>query len=331
VFELPKRHVAEFDDEPLRPYNALPDGFLVNFKSLIFTFTPNLQTGRVAVRTEPPIMGVELPLEVAGSAAPCRDWRGALQADFSSADRVRFAGTYPLACGERAWPVAYVAPEQYATRVIEAMWRQAGGQLSGKVRDGRLPPTARLLMTAESLPLSQIIADINKFSNNVMAQQLFLTLSTQPGATPAPASFASSQQRVQTWWRKRFPSWPAPQLENGSGLSRMERSSAAAINALLQSAAQHPQAQVFAQSLGIAGVDGTVAAMRDRNSHSAALGQAQLKTGTLKDVSAVAGYAMGLDGQRYSLVAIINHPNAAAARPALDALVEWVVKRPSGR
>ena len=80
--------------------------------------------------------------------------------------------------------------------------------------------------------------------------------------------------------------------------------------------------------MGIAGVDGTVARMRDRNANSAAIGNAQLKTGTLRDVAAIAGYANGLNGQRYSLAAIINHPNAGAARPALDVLVEWVVKQP---
>jgi D-alanyl-D-alanine carboxypeptidase/D-alanyl-D-alanine-endopeptidase (penicillin-binding protein 4) len=116
-------------------------------------------------------------------------------------------------------------------------------------------------------------------------------------------------------------------MDNGSGLSRKERASAAAINALLQHAAASPLAQVFADSLGIAGVDGTVARMRERSGASAAIGQAQLKTGTLKDVAAVAGYATAQNGQRYSLVAIINHPHAAAARPALDALVEWVVKQ----
>jgi serine-type D-Ala-D-Ala carboxypeptidase/endopeptidase (penicillin-binding protein 4) len=328
VFDVPDKNPADFDDEPLRPYNAVPDGLLLNFKSLIFTFSPDATGKRAMLRSEPPIAGVAIPVEVTPSYGACGDWRGSLQGDFSNPDRVTFSGRYPLSCGERVWPVAYVAPRLYAGRVIEAMWRNAGGQLTGTVREDALPRTARLLVTTDSLLLREIIADVNKFSNNVMAQQVFLTLSTQlpnPGRT---GSFSASQRNIAAWWKTRLPEHAAPVLENGSGLSRKERASAAAINALLQHAAGSQQAQIFSNSMGTAGVDGTVARMRDRNGNSAAIGQAQLKTGTLKDVAAIAGYANAQNGQRYSLAAIINHPNAAAARPALDALVEWVVKRP---
>jgi serine-type D-Ala-D-Ala carboxypeptidase/endopeptidase (penicillin-binding protein 4) len=331
VFDVPDKNPADFDDEPLRPYNAVPDGLLVNFKSLIFNFSPDAVNKRVVLRVDPPIARVELPTEIAVSYGACGDWRGSLQGDFSNPDRVTFSGRYPLSCGERVWPVAYVAPRLYASRVIEAMWRNAGGQLTGAVREDALPRTARLLVTTESLPLHEIIADVNKFSNNVMAQQVFLTLSAHlphsSGAAGRTGSFAASQRNVAAWWKSRLPHATAPVIENGSGLSRKERSSAASLNHLLQLAAASPQSLVFANSMGTAGVDGTVARMRDRNATSAAIGQAQLKTGTLKDVAAIAGYANAQNGQRYSLTAIINHPNAAAARPALDALVEWTVKQ----
>lgn len=336
VFDVPDKNPADFDDEPLRPYNAAPDGLLINFKSLIFNFSPDAATKRVMLRVDPPIAGVEFPTEITTSYGACGDWRGGLAGDFSHPDRVTFSGRYAMACGERVWPVAYVAPRLYAGRVIEAMWRKSGGQLSGQVREEALPRTARLLHSEPSLPLHEIIADVNKFSNNVMAQQVFLTLSNQLpnalgaalGAAGRTGSFAASQRNVAAWWKARLPEVAPPVIENGSGLSRKERSSAASISALLQHAAASPNAQVFANSMGIAGVDGTVARMKERNGNSAAIGQAQLKTGTLRDVAAIAGYANAANGQRYSLTAIINHPNAGAARPALDALVEWVVKRP---
>ncbi len=322
VFDVPDKTPADFDDEPLRPYNAVPDGLLLNFKSLIFTFVPDPSNKRVLVRSEPPIAGIDIPAEVTASYGGCGDWRGSLQADFSSPDRVSFTGRYAMACGERVWPVAYVAPRQYAARVIQAMWQAAGGQLTGKVREDSLPRNARLLATSESLPLADIITDVNKFSNNVMAQQVFLTLSAQG----KQGNFVASQRNIAAWWKKTLPEVIPPVIDNGSGLSRKERSSAAAINALLQHAAAGSNALIFANSMGIAGVDGTVARMRERNAVSLALGNAQLKTGTLRNVAAIAGYANAASGQRYSLAAIINHPNAAAARPALDALVEWVVK-----
>jgi D-alanyl-D-alanine carboxypeptidase/D-alanyl-D-alanine-endopeptidase (penicillin-binding protein 4) len=323
IFQVPERDAGAFDDEPLRPYNASPDGLLLNFKSLIFTFTPDPASGRVQVRSEPPIAGVAIPADLALASGACGDWHSALRADFSSPQQVRFGGTYAAACGERQWAVAYVEPRTYATRVVQAMWSAAGGRLGGQVREAATPASARLWVSAASLPLADIVADINKFSNNVMAQQLFLTLSSTPRER---GNFEASRQRVLHWWRERFGPQNAPVLDNGSGLSRQERTSASALTALLQRADSGPLAAPFVRSLGLAGVDGTVARMRDRYSASVALGRAWLKTGSLRDVSALAGYVQGQSGQRYSLVALINHDKAGAARPALDQLVEWVVK-----
>ena len=74
-------------------------------------------------------------------------------------------------------------------------------------------------------------------------------------------------------------------------------------------------------SLPINGLDGTLRRSR------ATPGRAHLKTGSLRDVAGVAGYVLSDSGRRYVLVAIINHPNANAARPALDALVQWTPAR----
>jgi D-alanyl-D-alanine carboxypeptidase/D-alanyl-D-alanine-endopeptidase (penicillin-binding protein 4) len=319
VFDIQPRAPGSFDAEALRPYNAAPDGLLVNFKSLIYTFTPDEAAGIARITAEPPLAGWMVTPSVPLTAGACSDWRSALHAQFGSASQVQFAGSYPRSCGEKKWPVAYAAPEQFASRVIQALWLGSGGSLTGAVREGATPASARLLSEAHSLPLSDIVADINKFSNNVMAQQLFLSLST-------PGRFDASRARVLSWWRDTLPGQAEPFLENGSGLSRDERSSAAALTRLLHVAAAGPHAQVFQNSLGLAGVDGTVARLRDRNANASAIGQAWLKTGSLRDVAALAGYVQGVSGQRYSLVVIVNHVNANAARPALDALLEWTVQ-----
>ncbi len=322
VFDVTHRS-EPFDDEPLRPYNVSPDGLLLNFKAVVYSFRPEPGTGKAHVRYEPPLAGFDAPTELPLAGGPCNDWRRQLRADFSQTATVRFAGSYPASCGERPWPVAYPAPEQYAPKVIQALWQEAGGRLGGQVRYGPLPPQARLLLDAPSLPLGEVIADINKFSNNVMAQQLFLTLSSELGS---PGRFEASRLRVSRWWRDRFPGLPEPVLENGSGLSRDERSTAQALSVLLQSAHASPHAQVFQASLSVAGVDGTTQRLRERLPGSPLIGQAWLKTGSLRDVASVAGYVQGQSGVRYSVVAIVNHPNANQARPALDALLEWTVR-----
>jgi D-alanyl-D-alanine carboxypeptidase/D-alanyl-D-alanine-endopeptidase (penicillin-binding protein 4) len=205
--------------------------------------------------------------------------------------------------------------------MMEAMWRQSGGKLQGQVREGVTPNPAVLWHEATSLPLSEIVADINKFSNNVMAQQLFLTLSSQNNR----GQFEASRQVVLKWWAQNLPNQKPPVLDNGSGLSRDERSSAQALSALLQLAAQSPYAYALQNSLSIAGVDGTLSRLKDRQPQSPAIGRARLKSGSLRDVASLAGYVEGLSGQRYVLVVIVNHPNANAVRPAFDKLLEWTV------
>ena len=322
VFDLPYQNPASFDDEPLRPYNVAPQGFLLNFNAMLFKFTPDAARGEAKVEGEPPLANVQWPSSVSLSAGPCQDWRTQLRADFSKADSVRFNGTYPKACGEQKWPVAYIEPQSFAPRMVQAMWRQAGGQLKGQVRHGLTPTQVTLWHEAPSLPLSEIVADINKLSNNVMAQQLFLTLSSQQGA----GNFAASKQVVMQWWAKNMPGHKAPVIDNGSGLSREERSSAQALTALLQLAAQSNYANALQNSLAIAGVDGTVVRLRDRQPNSVAIGRAKLKSGSLRDVASLAGYVEGLSGQSYVFVVIVNHPNANATRPALDKLLEWTVQ-----
>ena len=164
--------------------------------------------------------------------------------------------------------------------------------------------------------LAEVIRDMNKFSNNTMAQQLFLTLgATQRGAgTPEAA-----RDVLQQWAATRLGERAARGLvvDNGSGLSRETRVSAQLLARLLQNAWASPVMPELMSSLPVTGLDGTMKNARGNP------GRAHLKSGSLRDVAGVAGYVLSNGGRRYVLVAIINHPNANAARPALDALVQW--------
>lgn len=349
AFELPAIDPGAFDGEALRPYNATPDALLVNFKSVILTFQPDPVSGVAHVVSEPPMAGLAVDATVPLSrATACGDWRSTVQARFDDPNRIRFEGRYPQVCGELKWPVAYQQPASYAARAMEGLWRASGGSITGQVRDGTMPAEVQLLHEARSLPLSEVIVDVNQWSNNVMAQQVFLTLgqlAPPQTATPAlavvargsaadrlvpsrPARFEHSREVVTDWWKRTFgPRVPGPVLDNGSGLSRDERITPEALAGLLRHAARHPQGVEFVQSLSIAGVSGTAARLA-RGGQSAARGNAWVKTGTLRDVTGIAGYVNAANGARYVVVGFVNHPNAPAARPALDALLEWTASLP---
>ena len=327
---------GSFDGEPLRPYNVAPDALLLNYKSVVMTFVPDKTAGTAQVQYDPPLAGVSMQASVPLSSGDCADYRVSLKADFANPGQIRFAGTYPASCLERVWPVAYTDPNSFSTRAIEAMWLEMGGKLGGSVRDASapvLPATlAAPVFELVSPALSEVIRDINKYSNNVMAQQVFLTLSLQSRllANTATSTRPTGPERgtpegarevLRRWWADRFPGSEAPVLDNGSGLSRSERISALALGRMLQTAYLSPLMPELLASLPVAGVDGTM-----RRNRSRATGSAHLKTGSLRDVAAVAGYVHASSGKRYVLVAIVNHANAGAARGAFDALLDWTMK-----
>lgn len=317
AFALPPHDPAAFDDLPLRPYNAGPDALLVNYKTVTVTFTP---AGRQArVRAEPPLAGVQWPAAVALSGgAECGDWITALAADFRDPGQVRFAGAFPRACGEQVWNIAFPDAAGYAPRAIAALWRDLGGELRGQVRDGQAPAGSKPAFEFASPPLAEVVRDINKFSNNVMAQQVFLTLGLQRQGT---GTFEASRELLRTWWQQRFGG-EAPATENGSGLSRMELFTARQLGQLLQAAWVSPLMPDFVASLPALGVDGTLRRQQQN------VGLAHLKTGSLNEVTAVAGYVHGAQGRRWILVVVANHRRASAARPAVQALVEWAARQP---
>jgi D-alanyl-D-alanine carboxypeptidase/D-alanyl-D-alanine-endopeptidase (penicillin-binding protein 4) len=339
AFELPAKDPAAFDGEPLRPYNAAPEALLINFRAFSLSFTPDTEAGVARVQMDPPLWGVRVPATVplGDAASPCVDYRAALKADFSDPQQVRLAGTFAAACGEKVWPVAYPDPMSYSARAVEGLWRSLGGQLSGQVVAGRAPMAAPRFVL-QSPPLAAVIRDINKFSNNVMAQQLFLTLGrahaeaarpqsarragrqnppTLDDASRPAASFERSRATLQRWWHQRIGSKDLPDIDNGSGLSRSSRISAHALAELLHQAYRSPYLAELMASLPITGVDGTLKRSQANTAN------AHLKTGSLRGVVSRAGYVHSDSGQTLCLVAIINHERAQAARPALDALVDW--------
>jgi D-alanyl-D-alanine carboxypeptidase/D-alanyl-D-alanine-endopeptidase (penicillin-binding protein 4) len=315
AFQLPPRDPGAFDGEPLRPYNVGPDALVLNYKSVVYSFVPDAPRGRARVVQQPVLDGAPAELEVPLSDGPCADWRGALKASFGR-EGPRFAGAYPAACGELNWPVADPEPDSYNARLLVGLWRAMGGTLTGRVREGVAPEGRRPDLEAVSPPLAEVVRDINKFSNNLMSQQLFLSLALTDGG---PANFERARQSLAAWLTARLGAELAAGvwLDNGAGLSRDTRIPAAALARLLQQAWGSPVMSELMSSLPVSGLDGTLRRARVGD------GRAHLKTGSLRDVAGVAGYVLSDSGRRYVVVAILNHDNAQAARPALEALVRW--------
>jgi D-alanyl-D-alanine carboxypeptidase/D-alanyl-D-alanine-endopeptidase (penicillin-binding protein 4) len=350
-YNLPPHDPGEFDDDPVRAYNVGPDALLINFNTLRLRYLP--EGLGLKVVSEPPLDGVTLDNQLTpnGEKVNCDNWDDQFSVQ-PNGDSVVFQGDYPIGCGEREQNLSVMPHTRYVGALFSAVWKELGGSLQGKERDGVTGNTAKLFSTHRSDPLGLIIRDINKYSNNVMARQLFLTLGetlplaaeatvasenvqVQDAASALPA-FPSQSERtgqmsiersilaMQTWLARNELEFPEVMLENGAGLSRKERISAAHMAQLLQQAYDHPLSAELQASLPILGVDGSV---KKRLRDSSAASHAHLKTGTLEGVKTIAGYVHSRSGREWIVVFFINHPYAKRGQDAQDALIEWLAHR----
>ena len=319
---------ARFDEQPTRPYNTGPDALLVNYKAIRLQFIPEAETRSVRITLEPVLPQVAIVNNLKLDLGACGDWVGRLKLDTqgnSQQARLAFNGSYAASCGERARYFSVLGHQQYIHSLFQELWREMGGTFAGGVREGAAAAGTRPLAVVPSQSMSEIVRDINKFSNNVMARQLFLTLGAVGGGAPATADKAS--RTIRQWLAQKGVAAPELVLENGSGLSRIERISAASMGQLLVNAFRSPVMPELIASLPVTAVDGT---MRKRLSGAEVAGQAHIKTGSLAGVRSIAGYVLDAHGRRVAVVLIVNHANAGAAQAAQDALLKWVYDREGG-
>ncbi|ALE55802.1 D-alanyl-D-alanine carboxypeptidase/D-alanyl-D-alanine-endopeptidase [Paraburkholderia sp. RL17-368-BIF-A] len=326
-FDPSTRDLPAFDDDANAPYNVGPDPLLYAFKSLSFTLTPS-PDGTVAIDVLPALAQLQIDNQMRAVNGPCRGEAASVSPTVTPTPNgtvvASFSGDYSVRCGPRTINVAVLDHSAFFAGGFLALWQQTGGTFSGTTREGAVPVGAKLVATHQGPILSDVVRDINKFSNNTMARNLFLSIGAaeeKPPATPA-----KSARAIEAFLRRDSIDMEYLTLDNGSGLSRDEHITALSLADLLQRANASPVAQVFVQSLPIAGVDGT---MRNRLTNQGAGGNAQIKTGTLRDVRAIAGYVASADGNSYVVVSFINDPHSEAARAAHDALLEWVYQGPA--
>ncbi|WP_350562580.1 D-alanyl-D-alanine carboxypeptidase [Psychrobacter sp. CAL346-MNA-CIBAN-0220] len=374
VFKNVSKDPAAFDNAPLRSYNASPDGFLVNFSSIEIASHP-LSNGQAQLTYTPKLANYQLPSLINTRSAACSRATYSLAPQWQT-DKLTLSAKLPESCGKHLFYISYPDSKDFAAHVIAAKWQQLGNTLSGQVitqeapynannannannaskniRSARglaaLPVSPLPIVSYPSFNLTQQIYDINHFSNNVMAEQVALSIDAYNKTNTAPmntadaytkkatslyrfgqsnaTSYPAALQTMNQWWQAHLTTAP-PHLTNGSGLCRDCTITAANLNELLAYAYSQPSFDAYVHSLGVAGVSGTIVAHSERLPESAAIGRAWIKTGTLNNVAAMAGYVKGQSGQDYTVVGLINIEQALnpyIARPVLDAMLDWTAQ-----
>lgn len=326
LFEASSYDPARFDGEPLKAYNVGPDPLLLHFKTVRFFFAPSVDGRTVSISPDVRPAQMDIINRVRLTETACGEWRDRILLDVqtptSTQLKITFTGNYPRSCGERSWNISLLDHARFFGGAFASLWRELGGTWTGAVKLAATPTDAKLIATVESPALAEIVRDINKYSNNVMARQLFLSLSADATKEPREgASAARSTQVVREWLVRKGINAPELVLENGSGLSRIERLSASTLTQILESAWKSPVMPEYLASMPVLGVDGT---FRRRGKNDAAVGFAHVKSGTLNDVRALAGFVLDQSGKRWIVVVMVNHTNAFATQAAQDALLQWV-------
>jgi D-alanyl-D-alanine carboxypeptidase/D-alanyl-D-alanine-endopeptidase (penicillin-binding protein 4) len=239
--------------------------------------------------------------------------------DTSGSVTLRLSGAATGACGEFSVYRLALPQPQHAEDALRAIWREMGGSFTGRIHQGLVPPDAVPFVAHESPPLVETVRQINKFSNNVMARTLLLDLGA--AYEPPPATVSSGGRALTRILANHGLSFPELVIDNGSGLSRDGRVSVSSLASLLLTAWRSPVMPEFVSSLSISGVDGT---FRKRLREPGAEGMAHLKSGSLRDVRAVAGFVLSSSGRRFMVASVVNDEHAEQANDFHDMLIEWL-------
>jgi len=315
---------GSFDNRPYRSYNVLPDALMVNFQTITVSLVPDPAAGTVLASLSPWPANLALDNTVRLDPGNCRRGAGGVAVempDGPTGNRLSVSGHYAAGCGQFTVQRAVMRAPDFAYGLFRTFWQQSGGVISGGMRLGTVPPEARLLYSQESLTLAECIRLVNKYSSNIGARTLFLTLAAEKSGRPA--TVAGGRQAILSFLASRGISIPDLALENGSGLSRDERITAAGLADVLLDAYHSQYMPEFEASLPLSATDGT---LRHRFRSPDMQGRLRMKTGTLEDVSALAGYVSAASGRNFVAVIIINHPAAAggAGHAVQAALIDWV-------
>lgn len=335
--------VPPFDEAPEFRYNVIPDALLINMNLLQIELVSDASSMRI--RVTPNLDQVEVVSNMQLIDGPCNKWEGGwvmptqrppllgLAKEANSGEvQIQLNGTFPRNCVITT-DINILDRAVYTDKLFRSLWAKLGGTYGGVTREAPTPASAegRLLAEHRSRPLAEVLRDINKPSDNTLARMLYLSLGAPPDAGEHNIStLAIAEQEVRAWFNRQGISQTGLVIENGSGLSRAERIRPAQLAGLLTAASRSNWAPEFMASLPIVGVDGT---MRNRLRDTPAAAHARIKTGTLKDVVAIAGYVPDARGQMCVVVAIVNHPRAggAAGQSIVDALINWVVQTETRR
>ncbi len=323
-FEIGPEDPGAFDGQPWRTYNVAPDALLVNLKAVRFRIWRPAAGAPPRITTDPVIDSLVVDNRVATRKGPCQGFQRGVAFELPEGldgNTAILSGRFPSGCRDYSLWRTVMAPAEFAYGVFRPIWNELGGSISGEVRAGLAPEGEDSFSHLDSVPLAEVVRNINKFSNNVMTRQVFLTIGAETAGPPGTPEKARAA--IDEWMKERGLADAGLYIDNGSGLSRETRVTAAGLGRMLLQAWDHPLMPEFISSMALSGTDGT---LRNRFRGTSLAGKMHIKTGRLDDVYSIAGFIQIGDGSRYVVVALHNDADVhrGPGKELQDALLRWV-------
>lgn len=324
-FKQYQASTADFDNDPLRPYNIMHTSLLINSNTIDFKIK-KYSNNTIKILPDFLPYGVFFRNELELGSGSCSQFRDNVQ--FTQIVEEQYPpnivllvdGYYPRNCFEFEHDLSLTDANHYFFGVFKNLWLKSGGSFNGYIREGKVPLSIKPIMTFDSPSLDKIIIEGVKESDNLIARNLFLSLNQS-----SDKNYRASRRIMRKVLNSNDVSITYNTFfENGSGLSRKTKVKPETILSLLIAIKQHPSSDIIMRSLPISGVDGTL-----ENQYKTDLlrRRLKLKTGTLDGVSGLAGFITGVSGRDYAFVFLHNdipdHPYKISS--FREGLLSWVV------
>jgi serine-type D-Ala-D-Ala carboxypeptidase/endopeptidase (penicillin-binding protein 4) len=304
-------------------YGAEVSALSFNDNAAVLTVSPGERAGDPVMVERFPETGYYRVASTATTSSAGTAGALVLQRDFGTSV-IRLGGTLPVGDDPDELGVALEDPARYAATVFAEILEAKGIRIAGEVQTSSapLPAGTRILAAHDSAPLAEILKGINKPSQNLRTEILLRLL----GARRGFGTVESGQTAVAEFLRRVGVNPQSWSLQDASGLSRSDLVTPHEMVNLLAAMDRHRYAAAFKDSLPIAGVDGT---LEHRLRRTAAQGRVVAKTGTIRHVNALDGYAITRAGERLAFAIVVNHHTGdpSDAVHAIDDIVKLLAGR----
>lgn len=277
----------ELEENPDRAYAAPVSATSLNYNAIAIHIRPGEKGELATVQVDPPVAMATLEGEV-----NTQRWGRRLRI-YTKPDRhgtlVQVSGAVSYRDPPRRWYRRVYDPAMYFGHTLAHFMQQRGIRVTKRIKRGTVPSGAKLIHIDVSKRLTQIISDLNHYSNNFVAETLVKTIGAE--ATGAPGSFHVGLALIREYLEDDLGFQKgAYTLGNGSGLNDVNRLTARQTTTLLRAMATDFEIGTeFATSLAVSGTQGTI---RSRMKRGPARRRIRAKTGTLRGVSALSGYVV---------------------------------------